>query len=103
MEATTTLKSFLESIQLQQYHEAFLKAGATEQDLPQLVAFSEQELNEFLTVLHLLPFHSIKLKKKLKELNENTFESIPVARETIVEPTDTNDVCVLFFRKETVH
>lgn len=63
-----SLKSFLDSIALEQYHEAFINAGATDQDLPQLVAFNEQELCEFLSALDMLPFHSIKFRKSLREL-----------------------------------
>lgn len=63
-----TLKAFLDSIQLQQYHPAFLKAGATDQDLQQFIEFTDQELNELLVVLDMLPFHTIKFKKSLREL-----------------------------------
>jgi hypothetical protein len=63
-----SLSSFLESLQLQQYHETFIKAGATDQDLPQLIQFNEQELTEFLSAVNMLPFHSIKFKKAIREL-----------------------------------
>jgi hypothetical protein len=66
-----SLKSFLDSISLRQYHEQFLNAGATDQDLPQLVQFNEQELTEFLSSLDMLPFHLIKLKKSLRELKQS--------------------------------
>lgn len=68
----TTLKTFLESIQLEQYHEAFLNAGATDQDLPQFIGFNEQEVTEFLSVLDMLPFHAIKFKKRLRELKSSS-------------------------------
>ncbi|GAA5817737.1 hypothetical protein MFLAVUS_011288 [Mucor flavus] len=71
-----TLKAFLDSIQLQQYHTAFLKAGATDQDLQQFIEFTDQELNELLAVLDMLPFHTIKFKKSLREL-KNTQDVIP--------------------------
>jgi hypothetical protein len=63
-----SLQSFLNSLQLQQYHETFIKAGATDQDLPQLIQFNDQELAEFLSALDMLPFHSIKFKKAIREL-----------------------------------
>lgn len=66
-----TLKSFLESLQLEQYHQAFIDAGATDQDLGQIVQFTEQELSEFLAALNMLPFHSIKFKKAVRELNSS--------------------------------
>jgi hypothetical protein len=62
-----TLKEFLSLHKLEQYHEPFIKAGATEQDLPQFLDFNEQELDEFLTQIDILPFHLVKLKKALRE------------------------------------
>jgi hypothetical protein len=95
----TTIKTFLESIQLQQYYEAFLNAGATDNDLEQLVAFNEKELTEFLYVLDMLPFHSIKLKKGLRELKHshpqetattaNIVDEVSIHKVTIVS-LDTN-------------
>lgn len=64
-----TLRDFLETLQLERYHQAFIDAGATDQDLGQIVQFSEQELSEFLTALNMLPFHSIKFKKAVRGLN----------------------------------
>lgn len=63
-----SLSAFLSSIGLEQYHAAFIKAGATDQDLAQLVAFNQTELAEFLSALDMLPFHSIKFKKCLRAL-----------------------------------
>ncbi|KAI8064120.1 hypothetical protein BDF21DRAFT_346823, partial [Thamnidium elegans] len=78
-----TLKAFLDSIQLQQYHPAFIKAGATDQDLPQFIEFTDQELSELLAVLDMLPFHAIKFKKSLREL-KYTQNALPSTRQFIV-------------------
>lgn len=60
---------------MQQYYSAIMNAGATDEDLSQLLAFDDQELNEFISVLDMLPFHSIKFKKCLRELKRlNTHE-----------------------------
>ncbi|KAI9468085.1 MAG: hypothetical protein EXX96DRAFT_591865 [Benjaminiella poitrasii] len=68
------LRSFLKSIDLEQYHKAFIEAGATDRDLPQLMQFNDEELNEFLSALNMLPFHTIRFKKAIKELNHNVIE-----------------------------
>ncbi|CAO3679598.1 unnamed protein product [Rhizopus microsporus] len=63
-----TIKEFLKSNQLDQYHDAFIKTGASEQDLELVIQLNEQELSEFISALGMLPFHSIKFKKSLREL-----------------------------------
>lgn len=77
MQRITTIRSFLESNQLQQYHSAIMNAGATDQDLSQLVEFDDQELTEFISVLDMLPFHSIKLKKCLRDLKRSSTQEEP--------------------------
>ncbi|CEP07764.1 hypothetical protein [Parasitella parasitica] len=69
IDTSQTLKSFLLTLQLEQYHQAFIEAGATDQDLDQIVQFTDQELSEFLKALNMLPFHSIKFKKAVRQLN----------------------------------
>lgn len=69
-----TLKDFLEALQLERYHQAFIDAGATDQDLGQIVQFTDQELSEFLAALNMLPFHSIKFKKAVRELNASSHQ-----------------------------
>ncbi|KAL7333083.1 hypothetical protein PS15p_202035 [Mucor circinelloides] len=86
-----TLKSFLESLQLEQYHQAFIDAGATDQDLGQIVQFTEQELSEFLAALNMLPFHSIKFKKAVRELNSSHQLQ---ERLTTVAMTTANDTTI---------
>lgn len=83
----TTIKSFLESIQLEQYYEAFINAGATDGDLEQLVTFNEKELNEFLSVLDMLPFHSIKLKKGLREMKHVDSQRVNNTEEEVSNTT----------------
>ncbi|KAI8328410.1 hypothetical protein BD560DRAFT_379331 [Blakeslea trispora] len=61
-----SLQSFLNSLQLDQYYEAFLKAGVTDQDLSLLIQLDDQELVEILSAVQMLPFHSIKLKRAIK-------------------------------------
>ncbi|KAG0170567.1 hypothetical protein DFQ28_001949 [Apophysomyces sp. BC1034] len=70
------LKTFLHEHSLSQYYDAFIKAGATDQDLPQLLHFNDEELAEFLQAVEMLPFHAIKLKKGLRELR--TQENNPI-------------------------
>lgn len=83
-----TIKSFLNGIGLEQYHEQFLNAGATDQDLPQLVQFNDQELQEFLSALDMLPFHSIKIKRSLREL-KNAHEVLVESRQPILPTSST--------------
>ncbi|KAI8883641.1 hypothetical protein K501DRAFT_272510 [Backusella circina FSU 941] len=70
------VKWFLSLHKLEQYHEAFINAGATEQDLPQFLEFNEHELDEFLTQMDILPFHLVKLKKALREMKMSPEEDI---------------------------
>jgi hypothetical protein len=85
-----TLSSFLSGIGLELYHEQFLNAGATDQDLSLLVQFNDQEVTEFLSILDMLPFHLIKLKKSLRDLkhSHNNTQS-PATEEEQVETTRT--------------
>ncbi|KAI8144449.1 hypothetical protein BJV82DRAFT_607377 [Fennellomyces sp. T-0311] len=64
----SSLHTFLANHNLEQYHDAFVKAGATDQDLLQLLHFNDEELNEFLQAVNMLPFHAIKFKRGLREL-----------------------------------
>ncbi|OBZ91247.1 hypothetical protein A0J61_00698 [Choanephora cucurbitarum] len=80
-----TLQAFLSSIQLDQYYEAFLKAGVTDQDLSLLVQLNDQELAEFLSAVDMLPFHSIKLKRAMKGFK--LIETNPPPSTTLVDNT----------------
>ncbi|KAF7730558.1 hypothetical protein EC973_001939 [Apophysomyces ossiformis] len=62
------LRVFLHDNGLAQYYDAFIKAGATDQDLPQLLHFNDEELTEFLQAVDMLPFHAVKMKKCIREL-----------------------------------
>ncbi|KAI7899239.1 uncharacterized protein BX663DRAFT_521912 [Cokeromyces recurvatus] len=66
------LNAFLNSIGLEQYYEAFIKAGATNQALSQLIQFNDEELNELLSAIDMLPFHVIQLKRAIKEYKKGT-------------------------------
>ncbi|KAG1446378.1 hypothetical protein G6F46_008358 [Rhizopus delemar] len=65
-----TIKEFLTSVKLEQYHEAFIKSGATEQDIELMIEFSDEELNEFTCSLSMLPFHSIIFKNGIRRLRD---------------------------------
>ncbi|GAN01059.1 hypothetical protein MAM1_0004d00490 [Mucor ambiguus] len=84
-----TLKGFLETLQLERYHQAFIDAGATDQDLDQIVQFTEQELSEFLAALNMLPFHSIKFKKAVRELNTSYQIQEPLTAGALATTDDT--------------
>ncbi|KAK4516418.1 uncharacterized protein ATC70_011390 [Mucor velutinosus] len=84
-----TLKDFLETLQLERYHQAFIDAGATDQDLDQIAQFTEQELSEFLSALNMLPFHSIKFKKAVRELNATHRIQGPLASVALTTTNDT--------------
>lgn len=89
--STQSLHSFLSSIQLQDYYNAFLKAGASEQDLPLLIQFTDNELVEFISALNMLPFHVIKFKKALRELKNN---NVPSERDQVL-PLSSDHVSFL--------
>lgn len=93
-----TLESFLNSLQLQQYHDMFIKAGATDQDLPQLIQFNDQELTEFLSALDMLPFHCIKFKKAVRELKV----SLEQQKQTYDNHNDSMDITAVSINKHAV-
>lgn len=70
--STQSLYNFLFSIQLQNYYDAFIKAGALDQDLSLLIQFTDNELSEFISALNMLPFHAIKFKKAIRDLNQHS-------------------------------
>ncbi|KAI7851270.1 hypothetical protein BDC45DRAFT_516153 [Circinella umbellata] len=67
-----SLHAFLSNYNLEQYYEAFVKSGATDQDLLQLLNFNDEELNDVLQAVNMLPFHAIKFKRGLRELRVQT-------------------------------
>ncbi|KAI9493710.1 hypothetical protein BDB00DRAFT_787811 [Zychaea mexicana] len=71
-----SLHTFLSNHNLERYHEAFVKTGATDQDLLQLLHFNDEELSEFLQAVDMLPFHAIKFKRGLRELRVQASFSI---------------------------
>lgn len=76
--SSTTLAAFLEKLNLTQYQDGFVRAGIAtdnEDDLQQLIQFNDDELNEFLNAVNMLPFHSSKFKKSLRELRLNSTPS----------------------------
>ncbi|KAG2218357.1 hypothetical protein INT45_012499 [Circinella minor] len=67
-----SLHDFLSNNNLEHYYEAFVKSGATDQDLLQLLNFNDEELNDVLQAVNMLPFHAIKFKRGLRELRVQT-------------------------------
>lgn len=63
------LYSFLCSLQLELYHEIFINAGVTDHDWHQFVQFTDEELEEFVSAVNMLPFHAIKFKKAIRKLH----------------------------------
>lgn len=63
-----SLRAFLTAQNLGQYYDAFLEAGATDNDLPQLLRFNDDELNEFISAIHMPLFPALNLKRSLREL-----------------------------------
>src|SRR6266487_2306103 len=58
-----TLTSFLNQLNLSQYHSLFVDAGVGENDIEQLLEFDEAELKEVMFVISLQPFHSAAFNK----------------------------------------
>lgn len=63
-----SLHAFLCEQDLGQYYDSFIRAGATDRDVPQLLHLNDNELNEFLSAVRMLPFHAVVLKKGLRVL-----------------------------------
>lgn len=66
-----SLHAFLCDQDLGQYYDSFIRAGATDRDVPQLLHLNDNELNEFLSAVRMLPFHAVVLKKGLRVLRSN--------------------------------
>ncbi|KAI9249174.1 hypothetical protein BDA99DRAFT_524234 [Phascolomyces articulosus] len=90
----SSLHAFLLNHNLDQYYEAFVKSGATDQDLLQLLHFNDEELNDILHAVNMLPFHAIKFKRALRELKVQTSISIysTVTRNSAAPSTTTSVV-----------
>ncbi|KAI7877252.1 hypothetical protein K492DRAFT_219112 [Lichtheimia hyalospora FSU 10163] len=63
-----SLHAFLCDQDLGQYYDSFIRAGATDRDVPQLLHLNDNELNEFLSAVRMLPFHAVVLKKGIRVL-----------------------------------
>ncbi|KAI8343861.1 hypothetical protein BC941DRAFT_464100 [Chlamydoabsidia padenii] len=86
------LELFLTTYQLEEYYPSFLNAGATDYALPDLLTMNEQELNEIIRAVQMLPFHSIKFKKALREHRDSIpQESTRVPEQPFMPPLDRND------------
>ena len=74
-----SLHAFLLNHNLEQYYEPFVKSGATDQDLLQMLNFNDEDLNDVLQAVDMLPFHAIKFRRGLRELrvqaNYNVYSS----------------------------
>lgn len=65
-----TLTSFLNTLNLYQYHGLFVNAGVGENDIEQLLSFDEAELKEVMSAIPMKPFHSAAFKKGVRELRQ---------------------------------
>jgi len=65
-----TLTSFLNKLNLYQYHGLFVNAGVGENDIEQLLSFDEEELKEVMSAISMKPFHSAAFKKGIRELRQ---------------------------------
>lgn len=89
--SSTTLAVFLEDLNLTQYQDGFVRAGIAtdnEDDLQQLIQFNDEELSEFLNAVNMLPFHSSKFKKSLRELRVKTTRSTIDDNKKSLEPAE---------------
>ncbi|KAJ8660295.1 hypothetical protein O0I10_003752 [Lichtheimia ornata] len=89
--SSTTLAVFLEDLNLTQYQDGFVRAGIAtdnEDDLQQLIQFNDDELSEFLNAVNMLPFHSSKFKKSLRELRVKTTRSTGDGNKKSLEPAE---------------
>jgi hypothetical protein len=66
-----TLTSFLNQLNLSQYHGLFVDAGVGENDIEQLLGFDEAELKEVMSAISMKPFHSAAFKKGIRELRQS--------------------------------
>ncbi|RIA80825.1 hypothetical protein C1645_744974 [Glomus cerebriforme] len=71
-----TLTSFLNQLDISQYHNLFIDAGIREDDIEKLIYFDETELKDVLSSIPMKSFHSIIFKKGIRELRQ-TFSSNP--------------------------
>ncbi|RIA96476.1 hypothetical protein C1645_733226 [Glomus cerebriforme] len=73
-----TLTSFLNQLNISQYHGLFVDAGVGEDDIEQLLGFDEAELKEVMSAISMKPFHSAAFKKGIRELRQNFSSNTPM-------------------------
>ncbi|GBC02479.1 hypothetical protein RclHR1_04640022 [Rhizophagus clarus] len=73
-----TLTSFLNQLNLSQYHGLFVDAGVGENDIEQLLGFDEAELKEVMSAISMKPFHSAAFKKGIRELRQSFSSNTPM-------------------------
>ncbi|KAK9701670.1 hypothetical protein K7432_011621 [Basidiobolus ranarum] len=102
------LTEFLRSCKLSQYYNDFLTSGASEDDVPMLLDFADNEISELCSAIPLKPFHTVSFKRGLRILKEqlgitppqmslkstpSDAHSTPIAPfHSVTSPTCTNTV-----------
>ncbi|KAI9303656.1 hypothetical protein BJ944DRAFT_241251 [Cunninghamella echinulata] len=89
-----SLRELLSSQSLEIYYQPLLDAGVIDQDLPELLNLTDEDLTELLQAIHMLPFHAIKLKKAIRDMRSITKEFTPTTT-AIIKKTNTTDLSLL--------
>ncbi|CAO3614546.1 unnamed protein product [Cunninghamella blakesleeana] len=92
-----SLKGLLDSQNLQVYYQPLLDVGVIDNDLPFLIHLNDNELNELLQAVKMLPFHSIKMKKAIREIRNDTTEQLIT---TTINKPNTNDTSLIKCNKK---
>ncbi|KAG0051648.1 hypothetical protein BGZ83_003478 [Gryganskiella cystojenkinii] len=67
-----TLPAFLNNCNLSQYLQSFNDAGATDDAMPLIIEFDDDELKSIMDAIPMKPFHAVTFRKGLRDLRERS-------------------------------
>ncbi|KAF9430179.1 hypothetical protein BGZ76_000937 [Entomortierella beljakovae] len=67
-----TLPTFLSNCNLSEYLKQFNEAGATDDSMPLIIDFDDDELKSIMDVIPMKPFHAITFRKGIRDLRERS-------------------------------
>ncbi|KAK3845275.1 MAG: hypothetical protein J3R72DRAFT_364756 [Linnemannia gamsii] len=85
-----TLPAFLNNCNLSQYLQSFNEAGASDDAMPLIIDFDDDELKSIMDAIPMKPFHAVTFRKGIRDLRERSrlgsmhFDNPQTTRELIM-------------------
>ncbi|KAG0009616.1 hypothetical protein BGZ80_002224, partial [Entomortierella chlamydospora] len=67
-----SLPTFLNNCNLSQYLQSFNDAGATDDSMPLIIEFDDDELKSIMDAIPMKPFHAVTFRKGIRDLRERS-------------------------------